>query len=148
MKIEQIIDQDIRKSMIGKFEERLEALRTIKTSIQIEKSKDGKELSDEQVIKLIQKLVSQRTESANQYAQGGRTDLVNHEISLINIFKTYLPEQLSDNEIISIVKEIITEVGASSIKDMGKVMSKANQTFSGKADNKLVGSIVKNLLIN
>lgn len=146
--LEQTIDIDIRRAMIGKFETRLEALRTIKTSIQTEKAKEGTELSDEQVIKLIQKLVSQRTESSLQYIEGNRVDLANHEKLLIDIFKTYLPEQLSEEEITLRVKEFIVEIGATSVKDMGKVMAKANQTFSGKADNKLVGNIVKKLLTN
>lgn len=144
--IEQTIDIDIRKAMIGKSENRLEALRTIKTAIQIEKAKEGKDLNDELVLKIIQKLVSQRTESARQYAEGGRPELVEHEQYLITVFKEFLPEQLSEDEIESEVKKIIDEIGATSVKDMGKVMSKANQTFAGKADNKLVGTIVKNLL--
>lgn len=144
--IEQAIDIDIRRAMIGRLELRLEALRTIKTAIQIEKAKEGKDLNDEQILKLIQKLVSQRTESARQYNDGGRPELVEHEQYLITVFKEFLPEQLSEDKIESEVKKIIAEIGATSVKDMGKVMAKANQTFAGKADNKLVGTIVKNLL--
>ena len=146
MKLEDVVNQDIKKAMMEKAEDRLEGLRTIKTAIQVEKAKEGIDLTDDQVIKVIQKLVSQRTESATQYAQAGRIDLVDHEMVLITIFKTYLPEQMSEDEITVKVKEFITNVGATSIKDMGKVMGIANKEFLGKADMKMVGGIVKKML--
>ena len=91
-------------------------------------------------------MVSQGTESAAQYAEGGRVDLVEHELLLITVYKTYLPEQLSQEEITNKVKEIISETGATSVRDMGKVMGAATKFFAGRADNKTVGSIVKTLL--
>ena len=146
MKLEEIINQDITKAMMEKAADRLDAIRTIKTAIQVEKAKEGKELSDEDVIKIIQKLVSQRTESATQYAQGGRMDLVDNELLLVSVFKTYLPEQMTEDEITAKVKEFIAETGATSVRDMGKVMGLANKNFVGKADMKMVGGIVKNML--
>jgi len=146
MNVEETINIGIKNAMIEKSEVKLEALRTIKTAIQTEKAKEGKELSDEQVIKLIQSLVSKRSESVLQYTQGGRVDLANHENELIDIFKLYLPVQLNDSEIEEKVKQIITTIGAASIKDMGKVMVAANAEFVGKANPKTVGMIVKNLL--
>jgi uncharacterized protein YqeY len=146
MKLELQIDSDIKKSMLEKSELKLQALRQIKSSIQVEKAKDGKELSDEQVIKIIQKLVSQGTESARQYEEGGRMDLVNQELSLIVVYKTFLPEQMSEEEITEKVKQIITETGSTTVRDMGKVMTSATKVFAGRADNKLIGSIVKKLL--
>ena len=146
MTLEQQIDYDIKRSMLDKAELRLEALRQIKTSISVEKAKDGKDLTTEQTIKIIQKLASQSTESATQYAQGGRIDLVDHEMALITIFKLYLPEQMNEVEVTERAKQIISEVGATSIKDMGKVMGIANKEFVGKADSKMVGSIIKKLL--
>jgi len=146
MKLELQIDSDIKKSMLEKSEIKLQALRQIKSSIQVEKAKDGKELSDEQVIKIIQKLVSQGTESARQYEEGGRMDLVNQELSLIVVYKTFLPEQMSEEEITEKVKQIITETGSTTVRDMGKVMTSATKVFAGRADNKLIGSIVKKLL--
>jgi len=146
MTLEQQIDYDIKRSMLDKAELRLEALRQIKTSISVEKAKDGKDLTTEQTIKIVQKLVSQSTESATQYAQGGRIDLVDHEMALITIFKLYLPEQMNEIEITERAKQIISEVGATSIKDMGKVMGVATKEFLGKADSKMVGSIIKKLL--
>jgi uncharacterized protein YqeY len=144
--IENTINTDIKSAMMEKNATRLEALRTIKTSIQVEKAKEGKELTDDQVIKIVQKLVNQRTESATQYAIANRSDLVDHELELVKIFKLYLPEQMSEIEISSKVKEIIANVGASSIKDMGKVMSVASKEFSGKIDPKILGQLVKQLL--
>ena len=146
MTLEQQIDYDIKRSMLDKAELRLEALRQIKTSISVEKAKDGKDLTTEQTIKIVQKLVSQSTESATQYAHGGRIDLVDHEMALITIFKLYLPEQMNEIEITERAKQIISEVGATSIKDMGKVMGVATKEFLGKADSKMVGSIIKKLL--
>jgi len=146
MNLELQIDYDIRRAMLDKAEMKLEALRQIKTSIQVEKAKEGKDLSDEQIIKIIQKLVSQSTESATQYAQGGRIDLVDHELILSTVYKLYLPEQMTEEQITERAKQIISEIGATSVKDMGKVMGIANKEFVGKADSKMVGSIIKNLL--
>ena len=146
MKMEEIINQDIKNAMIEKNEEKLNAIRTIKSAIQTEKAKDGKEVSDENIIKIIQKLVSQRTESAIQYAEGGRQDLVEQEEILIKIFKTYLPEQLSEEDLGIKAQKYIDIVGATSIRDMGKVMAIANKQLAGTADMKLFGNIVKNLL--
>jgi uncharacterized protein YqeY len=144
--IENTINTDIKNAMMEKNAMRLEALRTIKTAIQLEKAKEGTELTDEQVIKIIQKLVSQRTESAVQYASADRVDLVEHELDLVTVFKLYLPEQMSEAEINAKVKEIITNVGATSVRDMGKVMSIVNKDLAGKVDAKAVGQLVKQLL--
>lgn len=146
MNLELQINNDITQSMISHQNEKLGALRLIKSAIQVEKAKDGKDLNDEQVTKIIQKMVSQSTESALQYKDGGREDLVDNELFLITVYKTYLPEQLSIEEITEKVKEIITELGATSVRDMGKVMASANKLFVGRADSKTVGGIVKTLL--
>ena len=129
MKMEDVINQDIKNAMIEKNEEKLNAIRTIKSAIQTEKAKDGKEVSDEGIIKIIQKLVSQRTESAMQYSDGERQDLVLQEEALIKIFKTYLPTQLTEDEINAKIKEFILVTNASSIRDRGKVMALANKEF-------------------
>jgi len=147
MNLEEKINLDIKESILRQENEKLEALRLIKSTIQVEKAKDGKHnLTDQEVIKVIQKMVSQSTESARQYAEGNRVDLVDHELLLITVYKTYLPEQMSEEEITEKIKEIITETGATSIRDMGKVMSSATKFFLGRADNKTIGSIVKTML--
>ena len=149
MNLEEQINESIKESILKQENNKLEALRSIKTNILNEKAKDGKtELSDEEILKLIQKMVNQCTESIRQYEEGNRPDLSEHEKILITVYKTYLPEQLSIEDITTKVKEIITEVGATSIRDMGKVMSESTKFFAGRADNKTVGSIVKSILSN
>jgi len=147
MEMEQLINSDMKKAMVEKAKERLSAIRSIKAAIQLEKAKHGKEiLTDEEIIKVILRLIRESNESATQYASAGRIDLVDNETFLISVFKTYLPEQLSENEITRKIKEFITETGASSIRDMGKVMALANKNFVGKADMKIVSEMVRNFL--
>ena len=146
MKLEERINQDIKISMVEKSAEKLSAIRLIKAAIQVEKAKDGKEVTDEGVIKLIQKLVNQSNDSATQYNSAGRKDLAEKELMNVSIYKNYLPEQMSETEVVEKLKVIISETGASSIRDMGKVMAIVNKDFLGKADMKMVGGIVKNLL--
>jgi len=145
--LEKQINQDIKESILRHQSEKLEALRFIKTAIQVEKAKNGLELlTDEQVIKVVQKLVSQSNESALQYENGNRSDLAEHEKVMIDMYNTYLPEQLSIDQITEKITEIITELGAITIRDMGKVMKKCTEVFAGTADNKTIGSIVKTKL--
>jgi len=147
MKLEQIIDLEIKRTMLEKRQETLDAIRLIKSAIQVEKAKEGKdELTDAEVTKIIQKLVSQSTESAVQYAQGGRIDLVDKEMFNATVYKTYLPDQLSEEEVTFRLKEFVAQVGATSVRDMGKVMAIANKELLGKADMKMVGGIVKSML--
>ncbi len=147
MELEEKINSDIKESLLKHDTEKLEALRLIKSAVQVEKSKDGKHfLTDEEMMKIIQKLVSQSTDSAQQYTLGNRPDLAEHETSLIKFYRLYLPEQLSEMEITVIIKEIVKRMGATSIRDMGKVMAESVKMFAGRADNKIVGSIVKTIL--
>lgn len=147
MRLEEIINRDIKQAMIEKATDRLSAIRLIKASIQLEKSKKGKnEITDEDIYKLLSILINQSDESAEQYAAGGRIELVDEEIFRSTIFKTYLPEQLSEDEIILKIKKFINETGASSQRDMGKVMALANKNFAGKANMKIVSGIVKGML--
>jgi hypothetical protein len=145
--LEEQINLDIKESILRKENQRLEALRAIKTSIQVEKAKDGSEfLTDEQVIKIVQKLIAQSTESASMYKQGNRFDLVDHEMLMINQYEVYLPAQLPIEQITEKIKEIINYVGATTIRDMGKVMAECTKVFAGSADNKTIGQIVKTQL--
>jgi len=146
------INNDIKTAMLEKAEERLNALRLIKAALQVEKAKDGVDtLSDDKVIKIIKKMVNQSTESASIYSKNGRIDLMDDELFLITVFKLYLPElpeQMTEEEITQRSKEIISELGATSLKDMGKVMSVATEEFGDRAERKIVGPILKNLLLN
>ena len=142
------INEDIKKAMLAKEKEKLEALRAVKAAFLLAKSEKGAsdELADPDAIKILQKLVKQRKESADIYEQQNREDLYNKEVSEAKYIEAYLPEQMGEEEIVKILKEIITETGASAPSDMGKVMGVASKKFAGKADNKLVAQKVKELL--
>ena len=144
--IENYLKVDLVRALKENDQIFLEALRTIISSIQIEKAIDGKNIDDDQIIKIIQRLVKQRSESISQYTEANRMDLVNHELELIKVFKTYLPTQLSNDEMLTKAKEYIALLNASSIRDMGKVMAHANKELVGIADMKVFGSFVKGLL--
>ncbi len=147
MTFEEQISADIKTAMLAKDAKKLEALRAIKNVVIILKtSPEG--ISDDAIMKTIQKEVKKRKESADIYTQQNRADLAEVEIFQAGIMETYLPKQLSEDEIRSQLKNIITQVGATSAADMGKVMGAASKAFAGKADNKMVSSLVKELLGN
>ena len=150
MGLENLINDDMKKAMLSKDAEKLEALRAIKAALLLEKTKEGTtgEIPESIELSLLQKLVKQRKESAAIYKTGNREDLAEKELFEAGIIEQYLPKQLSDDELISIIKNIITQSGASSIKDMGKVMGQASKELAGKADGKRVSEIVKSLLLN
>ena len=127
----------------------MESLRAIKSAILLLKTgKDAVngEVSDAAGIAMLQKLVKQRKEAADIYVQQNRQDLADEEMFQASVIERYLPKQMSREEIESEVKAIIAEVGATSPKDMGKVMGQASKRFAGKADNRIVSEIVKSLL--
>lgn len=149
MELEKLINEDIKQAMINKDKEKLEALRAIKAALLLEKT--GKDVSsgiipDTVELKMLQRLVKQRRESAEVFKAQGRPDLAEVEIFQAAIIEKYLPDQMSDDEVIAIVKKVITETGATGIKDMGKVMGTASKLVAGKADNKLIAEIIKKLL--
>ncbi len=149
MELEILINEDIKQAMIHKDKEKLEALRSIKAALLLEKTgKDvtGGIIPETVELKMLQRLVKQRRESAEIYKSQGRPDLAEPEIFQAAIIEKYLPEQLSDDEVIAIVKKVITDTGATGIKDMGKVMGIASKQVAGKADNKMISEIIKKLL--
>lgn len=148
MNLEQQISNDIKTAMLAKEAGKLEALRAIKAAILLAKTEKGAsdELSSDTELKLLQKLVKQRRESAEIFTQNGRPELAEKEVSEANVIETYLPKQLSEDEVITEVRKIITEVGATSMKELGKVMGVASKAFAGKADGKMVADVVKKLL--
>ncbi len=143
------INNDIKAAMKAKDSEKLTALRAIKAELLLVKT-SGKadEISDETAIKLLQKMVKQRKQSADIYKQQGRDDLYEKEMKEVGYIMPYLPEQMSDEELEAGIKEIVAQVDAQSIKDMGKVMGIANKKFQGKAESKKIAEIVKNILNN
>lgn len=149
MELENKINADIKQAMIAKESQKLEALRAIKAALLLAKTSkeaSGGELPEEAGLKLLQKLIKQRQESADIYKQNGRIDLADQELFQAGVIEQYLPKQLSEDEIMQGVKRIITETGASGPKDMGRVMGMASKEFAGKADNKVVADLVKKLL--
>lgn len=148
MSLEEQINSDIKSAMLARDKRTLEALRAVKAAILLAKTEKGSEgaVGDDDEIKILQRLVKQRKDSADLYAEQGRNDLEDEERFQLSVIQKYLPEQLSEQEVRGIIERIIEECGASSMKDMGRVMGLATKQLSGKADNKLIASIVKTAL--
>ena len=149
MGLEKLINADIKKAMLTKDSKALEALRAIKSSLLLLKTgKDvkGGEISETMEISILQRLVKQRKESAEIYLAQNRKELAEEELFQVEVIQRYLPEQISEDELIKIIDGIIKETGASSVKDMGRVMGIASQKLSGKAENKVIAKLVKQLL--
>lgn len=147
MTLEERINADIKQAMLAKDKKKLEALRAVKAAILLLKTNGaGNEISEKEETACLQKLVKQRKEAAALYKEQNREDLYEEESYQQKIIEAYLPEQLSEEEITVQLKEIISQTGASSMKDMGKVMGMAQEAFAGKADNKLVSTLVKQML--
>lgn len=146
--LEERIQKDLVSAMKNRQENALAALRSIKTAIQNEKVSGAyyRELTDADVVGLIQKLIKQRKESMDIYSQAGRGELADKEQKEMFVLMEYVPKQLTEEEVEVKVKEIIAETGASSMKDMGKVMGLATQRMKGLAEGKTISQIVKNLL--
>lgn len=143
--LEEKINADIKQAMLNKEKDVLESLRAIKAAILLLKTGKG-EVNEAAELATLQKLVKQRKESAEIFNQQNRSDLAEAELFQASIIERYLPKQMSKDEIEAAVKAIIGEVGASSAKDMGRVMGIASKKFAGTADNKVVAEIVKGLL--
>jgi hypothetical protein len=139
------IMKEIRSAMLQKDASRLRALRSIKSQLDLLNS-SGKEVTEEMQLTALQRMVKQRKESADIYKANNREDLYLVEIEDISVIEEFLPKQLSIDEIKQVVSEVITETGATSTREMGKVMGIASKKLSGKADNKVVSEIIKSLL--
>ena len=147
MSLTEKINEDIKKAMLAREKDKLEALRAVKSALLLEMTSEGRsEITPETEIKLLQKLVKQRRETAEVYIEQNRTDLADVETSQADVISAYLPAQMSRDELIPILKEIIAETGANSIKDMGKIMAAASAKLAGKADNKTISMVIKDLL--
>ena len=147
MSLELKINNDIKSAMLAKDKLRLETLRSIKAGILLAKTAEkATEINEDFEIKMLQKMAKQRKESAAIYTQQNRTELAEKELAEAAIIEEYLPQQLSEEEITAVLKEIISSVGATSAKDMGKVMGVATKQLAGKADGRLISETVKKLL--
>lgn len=142
------ISNDIKEAMKARDKVRLEALRNIKKVFIEAKTAPGANdtLEDAQALKILQKLAKQGHDSADLYTSQNRPDLAEEEMAQVNVIESYLPKQMSEEEIEAVVKEIIAQTGAQSMKEMGKVMGIANKQLAGKADGKKISEIVKKLL--
>ncbi|MBK8625669.1 MAG: GatB/YqeY domain-containing protein [Saprospiraceae bacterium] len=147
MSLEIQIANDLKEAMKNKDQAALRSVRAIKAAILLFKTDgSGNELNEDAEIKLLQKLVKQRQDSLDIYNKQGREDLAVTEREEIAIIQKYLPEQLSANELKAALTAIIEETGATSGKDMGKVIGLANQRLAGKAEGKVIATMVKELL--
>ena len=147
MSMELQIQQDIKAAMLAKEKVRLESLRAIKAAIVLAKTADGSEsISDEAVVKIIQKLVKQRKETAEIYKQQNREELAAQELAEAAAMEVYLPKQLSEEELEAELKKIIAQVGAAGPQDMGKVMGTATKALAGKSEGRMISAMVKKLL--
>ena len=148
MSLEQKIMTDLKTAMLAKDEKGLRSLRAIKAAILLAKTSEGSngELKEEDETKLLQKLVKQRKDSLEIYQQQNRADLAQKEIEEIEVIEKFLPKQLSAEELKLEITTIITEAGASTPADMGKVMGTATKKLAGKADGKTISALVKELL--
>jgi uncharacterized protein len=134
--------------MLAKQEAKLRGLRAIKSALLLAKTEKGaaEEMTQEGEIKVLQKLVKQRKESAEIYQAQNRPDLYQIEMEEMEVIEAYLPQQMSREEVEAYLKELIAKVGATSVKDMGKVMGAANKELAGKADGRTISEVVKQLL--
>ena len=148
MSLELKIATALKEAMKSKNQTALTALRAVKSAILLhktQKSTDG-EFSKEDEIKILQKLVKQRKDSADIYKGQGRNDLADPELKEAELIQTFLPKALSEDEVKDVVKSIIEEIGAKGMKDMGKVMGISSKKLMGKADGKMISTIVREFL--
>ena len=146
--MEKRIQADLVAAMKAKETVRLASLRAIKAAIMLAKTAEGAtgEVDDAAIVKIIQKLVKQRKESAQQYVDAGRPELAENELAEAACMEVYLPKQLSEAEVEAKLTEIIAEVGASQPSDMGKVMGVATKRLAGLAEGRVISMLVKKLL--
>lgn len=147
--LEQQIQNDLKAAMLAKDKVALASIRGIKAAILLAKTAEGGQkdtIEDGELVKIIQKLVKQRKESAAIYTEQNRPELAENELAEAAVMEKYLPKALSEEEVEAAVKEIIAEVGASSMADMGKVMGVATKKLAGQAEGRVISSTVKRLL--
>lgn len=146
MSLKEQLKEDLKTAMRDKEVVKRDSIRAINTMIKQIEVDERKELQDEDILKLIQKGIKQREEAVEQYQNANREDLVQKEQEQIDVFKAYLPKQLNEDELETKMQEIIQEVGATSMKDIGKVMGLASKKLAGIADGKRINEMTKKLL--
>lgn len=148
MSLQQDVMTAMKTAMKAKDSVALESLRAIKSVLLMAQTESGAktELSEEEEIKIIQKLVKQRKDSAAIYTEQGREDLAAPELAQADVIAQFLPEQMSEDDIAKVVEDVIAKTGADGMKDMGKVMGMVSSQLAGKADGKTISTIVKSKL--
>ena len=147
MSLEEKINEDIKKAMLAKEKEKLNALRAIKAAILLLKTSGEKVvITEEMEMKTLQKLAKQRRDSAELYKAQNREDLFQEEIAQLDVINEYLPKLLSESEILDQVKSIASDQNISELKDMGKLIGLSAKAMAGKADNKMISEVVKAFL--
>ena len=148
MSLENTINQDIKTAMLAKKEADLRALRAVKSALLLAKTEKGasENITEEGEIKVLQKLVKQRRESAEIYKGQNREDLYQIEMEEIEVIEGYLPKQMTPTELSDYLKNLMTKLNVTSIKEIGKVMGIANKELAGKADGRAISETIKNLL--
>lgn len=148
MTLEEKVNSELKTAMLAKDEATVRGLRAIKSAIILAKTEKGAngQVSAEKEVQILQKMVKQRKDSIAEFEKASRADLIQKEQEEINVIEKFLPAMMSEDEIREGVKKIIAETGATSVKEMGKVMGAASKAFAGKADNKIVSEVVKSLL--
>ena len=150
MELEKRIQADMVAAMKAKEAVKLSSLRPNTAAIMLAKTAEGAsgEVTDQEIVKIIQKLVKQRKESAQQYTDAGRPELAENEVAEMEAMEVYLPKQLSEAEVEAELVKIIAEVGASQPSEMGKVMGVATKRLAGLADGRVISTLVKKMLNN
>ena len=148
MNLYETIDQEIKAAMMAKDKVKLETLRSVKTAFMESTTAKGAshELTEEQSVAILQRMVKQRKDSATIYEEQNRKELADQELKEVEVLQSYLPKQFTQDELEKAIGEIIEQTGASSLKDMGKVMGAATKSLAGKAEGRAIADTVKKLL--
>ncbi len=146
MSLKEQLKNDLKEAMKAKDNFKRDVIRLINSAIKQIEVDERRDLSDEDIIKILQKSAKQRNDSIVQYKNGNREDLAQKEADELVVINSYLPKQMEDSEVESEIKTIISQTGATTIKDMGKVMGIASKKLAGKADGKRISEVVKRLL--
>ena len=146
MGLREQIDADIKNAMKAGAKDKVSALRMLSAALKNKQIEKRAPLVDGEIVDTVRSLIKQRKDSIEQFAKGGRQDLVDKETVEVSVLEVYLPQQMAREEIEKIVREVIAQTGAQGAKDMGKVMKALVPLFAGRADNKLVSELVKSSL--
>lgn len=146
MGLREKIDSDIKDAMKAGAKDKVSALRMLSAALKNKQIDKRRPLTDDEVVETVRSLIKQRKDSIEQFAKGGRQDLVDKETAEVSVLEIYLPQQMSKDEIEKIIRDVIAQTGAQGAKDMGKVMKALLPILAGRADNKLVSDLVKHAL--